>query len=90
MADVSHIYKISKFSVIGYATVSLSKSILIIGGTAEYSFDSQVSKFSNNDWSKIGSLLYGRIDHTVINLNGQILIFGGSVTANAWWKADRM
>ena len=75
--------------MIGYDTVSLSESILIIGGTAEYSFDSQVSKYSKNGWSKIGSLLYGRIDHKVINLNGQILIFGGSVTANAWWKVDR-
>ena len=74
---VSPLYKNTYcyLSIIGYAAVSISDWILIIGGSGQ---GSQVTKYSNEIWERIGNLNSQRTSHSAIYHNKQILIFGGS------------
>ena len=59
-----------------YATVSLTDSILIIGGSDNHR--DQITKFENDSWEKVGNLQAGRSRPSIIYHNEKFMIFGGS------------
>ena len=58
-----------------YSTTSTDKAAYIIGGTS--SLHETVARFSDDTWSKVGSLTKGRYNHGSITVSGHTMIIGG-------------
>ena len=62
--------------IFGYSTVSRVSKIFLFGGCCEENW-SLVSVFQNDEWSEIGSLDQGRINHMSIAYGTDVMIIGG-------------
>ena len=73
------------FSIYAYSVASTSSAAYVIGGKPAME---SISKFENNVWSIVGSLLHKRAVHASILYNGEIFIAGGE--APDCWNLDSM
>ena len=62
------------FRIYAYSVASSSSAAYIIGGQPDRN---SISKFENNAWSIVGTLLHKREYHASIVYNGEIFIAGG-------------
>jgi len=60
----------------GYTAVSRTAQVYFFGGCC---FDNwaMVTRFENHEWSQIGSLSQGRLNHMTITYGTDVLIIGG-------------
>ena len=65
------------FRIYAYSVASSSSAAYIIGGQPDMN---SISKFENNAWSIVGTLLHKREYHASIVYNGEIFIAGGVST----------
>ena len=67
--------------IFGYAVVSRSNKVFLFGGCCDNS-GSVISLFENDQWSKIGHLSQGRMNHKAIIYGTDIMIVGGKSKNN--------
>lgn len=67
--------------IFGYAVVSRPGKVFILGGCCSQDL-SAIALYENDQWSKIGDLIQGRINHFVISYGTDLMIIGGSSTNN--------
>ena len=67
--------------IFGYATVSRSNKVFLFGGCCDDSWSS-ISLFEDDEWSKIGDLRQGRLNHIAILYGTDVMIFGGKSKNN--------
>lgn len=62
-----------------YAAVSLTSSMMVIGGSCDSYESSQVAKYtsSSNSWSNAGSLIVARTGHRAVLNGNRIHVIGG-------------
>ena len=62
--------------IFGYSAVSRPSKVYLFGGCCEHHWR-MVSLFENDDWSPIGELREGRINHLAISYGTDVMIIGG-------------
>ena len=77
----SSFYKTSNphFRISKYGTTSTAESVFIIGGYTKVSpyRSSTIAKYSDDVWTKSGSLKEARLGHGAITIEGITMIIGG-------------
>ena len=71
--------------IFGYAAVSRTEKVFILGGCCDQNNDwSTVTMFDNDEWKSLDRLKQGRINFMAITYGSHVMIVGGSVQENKW------
>ena len=71
-------------SIYWYASISISDTYIILGGTNN-GVDSlnSITKYENDDWSLVGTLSHPRQQHSAIFNGREVMIIGGGGSSEA-------
>ena len=63
-----------------YSTSNTPDAVYLIGGISNFGYSGAMSKFQNNQWSRMANLMQGRQGHASITFGGRTMVVGGQTS----------